>query len=69
MRRGIIKFYNDRRGYGFIRSEENLSPREEIFVHYSQFRGVTAPREGQTVTFDVRDGDRGLEAVNVHLVS
>jgi CspA family cold shock protein len=69
MRRGVIKFYSDLRGYGFIRSEENLSPREEIFVHYSEFRGETAPHEGQAVTFDVRDSDRGPVAVNVNLVS
>lgn len=69
MRKGVIKFYSERRGYGFIRSEENLSPREEIFVHYSQFKGASPPHEGQVVTFDVRDGERGPEAVNVHLDS
>jgi CspA family cold shock protein len=69
MLKGVIKFYSERRGYGFIRSDENRNPRAEVFVHYSQIKGVRSPREGQAVTFDVRDGERGPEAVNVHVVS
>ena len=69
MQKGVIKFYSERRGYGFIRREENRDPRAEIYVHYSQIKGVRSPREGQAVTFDVKDGERGPEAVNVHRVS
>ncbi len=69
MLRGVIKFYSEPRGYGFIRSEEDRNPRAEVYLHYSQIKGVRPPREGQAVTFDVKDGDRGPEAVNVHLVS
>lgn len=66
MPRGVIKFYSEHRGYGFISSEEARDPRVEIYVHYSQIKGVKSPREGQLVTFDVKDGERGPEAVNVH---
>jgi CspA family cold shock protein len=69
MPRGVIKFYSADRGYGFIRSEERSGSRDELYVHYSQIRGASPPREGQAVTFDVKDGDRGPEAVNVQLVS
>ncbi|MGD8414081.1 MAG: cold shock domain-containing protein [Candidatus Latescibacterota bacterium] len=69
MAKGVIKFYSDRRGYGFIRSEDNRSPSAEVYVHYSQLRGFRSPREGQIVTFDLKEGERGPEAVNVNLVS
>jgi len=72
MAKGIIKFYNDRRGYGFILCEQTTTvtePGNEVYVHYSQIEGLGSPLEGQMVTFEVKNGDRGPEAVNVHLVS
>jgi len=73
MPRGIIKFFNDSRGYGFIEADETPeSKRRELYVHHSQIAGepgYRTLREGDSVTFDVRDGEQGLEAVNVHLVS
>ena len=66
MPRGIIAYFSDRRGYGFIKSAEN----ERVFVHYSEIRGegYRTLQEGQEVWFDVRRGKRGLEAVNVQKV-
>ncbi len=72
MLRGVIKFYNQSRGYGFISCDEKaVAPGSEsdLYVHYSQIEGLGSPQEGQTVTFEVKNGDRGPEAVNVHLVS
>jgi CspA family cold shock protein len=69
MPRGVIKFYSEPRGYGFIRYEEDRDPRVEVYLHYSQIKGSACPQEGQAVTFDVKDGERGPEAVNVHVVS
>jgi CspA family cold shock protein len=74
MPRGIIKFYSEHRGYGFISCEESAvavdsASGNELYVHYSQFKGLRSPHEGQAVTFEVRDGERGLEAVNVHTTS
>jgi CspA family cold shock protein len=74
MPRGVIKFYSERRGYGFISCEDTKSvvdsaSASELYVHYSQFKGLRSPREGQAVTFDVKQGERGPEAVNVHTTS
>lgn len=66
MPRGIIKFFNESKGYGFIESDQ----RDNIFVHYSAIKqdGYKTLREGEEVWFDVRQGQRGLEAVNVHKI-
>lgn len=66
MPRGIIKFFNESKGYGFIESDR----RDNIFVHYSAIKqgGYRTLREGEEVWFDVRQGHRGLEAVNVHKI-
>ncbi len=66
MPRGIIKFFNETKGYGFIESDQ----KDNIFVHHSSIKndGYKTLKEGQEVWFDVRDGQRGLEAVNVHKI-
>jgi CspA family cold shock protein len=71
MPRGVIKFYNENRGYGFIESNETSPSTDNIFLHYSQLDGdeLTGIREGETVEYDVKQGKRGLEAVNVHKIS
>ncbi|MCH7548242.1 MAG: cold shock domain-containing protein [Candidatus Krumholzibacteriota bacterium] len=74
MPKGIIKFFSETRGYGFIEAQEEDPARDasnDLFVHHSQIaeKGYRTLREGDEVTFDVRDGQRGLEAVNVHRVS
>ena len=66
MPRGIIKFFNDTKGYGFIESEQ----KDNIYVHHSSIKqgGYKTLKEGQEVWFDVRQSQRGLEAVNVHKI-
>ena len=66
MPRGIIKFFNETKGYGFIESDQ----KDNIFVHHSSIKkdGYKTLEEGQEVWFDVREGQRGLEAVNVHKI-
>ncbi|MDH3214980.1 MAG: cold shock domain-containing protein [Candidatus Krumholzibacteria bacterium] len=66
MPRGIIKFFNESKGYGFIESDQD----DNIFVHHSAIRkpGYKTLEEGQEVWFDVRRGQHGLEAVNVHKI-
>jgi CspA family cold shock protein len=68
MARGVIKFYSEPRGYGYILSEGDRDLRAEVFVHYSQILGSGAPMEGQAVTFEVKQGARGPEAINVRLL-
>ena len=66
MPRGVIKFFNESKGYGFIENEQS----DSIFVHYSAIKkgGYRTLEEGEEVWFDVRRGQRGLEAVNVHKI-
>jgi len=74
MPKGTIKFFSESRGYGLIESEEEEKGEDtanDLFVHHSQIaeKGYRTLQEGDEVTFEVRDGQRGLEAVNVHRVS
>lgn len=66
MNKGTVKWFNNQKGYGFI-SDENGS---DVFVHYSGLvmEGYKTLEEGQSVEFDVIDGDKGSQAVNVKLV-
>lgn len=63
MARGIVKWFNDNRGYGFI-SAEGAS---EVFVHHSAIegRGFRTLHEGDQVEFELRTGDKGAEATHV----
>ena len=60
---GKVKFFNAEKGYGFITAEDG----KDIFVHFSAIvaDGFKSLEEGQNVTFDVVEGDRGLQASNV----
>ncbi|MCU0455835.1 MAG: cold shock domain-containing protein [Bacteroidales bacterium] len=62
MSKGTVKFYNESRGFGFIK-EENSS--KEYFVHSSGLKDVI--KENDEVTFDVSMGKKGLNAINVRL--
>lgn len=63
MEQGTIKWFNDEKGYGFISCEAG----DDVFVHFSAIQGdgFKTLEEGQSVTFDVENGDRGLQAANV----
>jgi cold shock protein len=62
MKNGIVKFFNETKGFGFIKQNDNG---EEIFVHSTGLRDEI--RENDEVTFDVEQGRKGLNAVNVKL--
>ena len=61
MQTGKVKFFNESKGFGFI-VDDNSG--EEIFVHVTGLSGITI-RENDSVSFDVQEGKRGLNAVNV----
>jgi len=63
MSKGVVKFFNESRGFGFIK-EENTQ--KDYFVHSSGLRDVIS--ENDEVTFDLEMGKKGLNAVNVKLV-
>lgn len=67
MSRGIIKWFNNEKGYGFI----NGSVGEDIFVHYTAIKqeGYRTLSEGQTVEFDLIKTEKGLQATNVKTVN
>ena len=60
MYQGVVKFFNDEKGFGFI---VNSSTKEEIFVHSSGL--IDDIKEGDSVTFDTERGKKGMNAVNV----
>ena len=63
MPEGKVKWFNTRKGYGFIASSEG----QDIFVHYSNISGdgYRTLNEGDTVTYEVVEGEKGLRAENV----
>ena len=63
MAEGIVKWFDDRKGYGFI--EQTNGP--DVFVHHSGINGsgFKSLNEGDNVTFDVEQGKKGPSAVNV----
>jgi cold shock protein len=60
---GKVKWFNAEKGFGFIERESG----DDVFVHFSaiQSTGFKSLEEGQTVEFDVVQGNRGLQASNV----
>jgi CspA family cold shock protein len=62
MNKGTVKFFNESKGFGFI---TDLESKNEYFVHVSGLNDQV--RENDEVTFDLQDGRKGLNAVNVKL--
>ena len=64
MQLGIVKWFNNAKGYGFILSE---AFEEELFVHFSDVMvdGYKSLKAGQTVQFETKSGPKGLHAINI----
>ena len=63
MNKGTVKFFNETKGFGFIKEDDSTS---EHFVHVSGL--IDEIKEGDTVEFELKDGKKGLNAVNVKVV-
>ena len=63
MLQGTVKFFNESKGYGFITEEGSNN---EHFVHISGL--IDKVKEGDTVEFDLKEGKKGLNAVNVKTI-
>jgi len=63
MEHGKVKWFNSEKGFGFIEREGG----EDVFVHFSAIQGdgYKSLEEGQEVTFEIENGQRGPQAVNV----
>ena len=63
MANGIVKWFSDRKGYGFIEQEEG----PDVFVHHSGINatGFKSLNDGDSVSFEVEQGQKGPSAVNV----
>lgn len=60
---GVVKWFNEKKGFGFIQREDG----DDVFVHFSaiQSDGFKTLHEGDRVTFEIVDGDKGVRAANV----
>ncbi len=67
MERGTVKWFNDQKGFGFIKKEDG----NDVFVHYTgiQGQGYRSLAEGDIVTFDIEEGEKGPAAKNVAKLS
>ena len=61
--KGTVKWFNNQKGYGFITDENG----KDVFVHYSglQMEGFKSIEEGASVEFEIAQGEKGPQAVNV----
>ncbi|AGW14692.1 cold shock domain-containing protein [Megalodesulfovibrio gigas] len=60
---GVVKWFNEKKGFGFIQREEG----DDVFVDFSaiQGNGFKTLHEGERVTFDIEQGEKGVRAANV----
>jgi CspA family cold shock protein len=60
---GVVKWFNDSKGFGFITRDDGA----DVFVHHTSIQGdgYKTLAEGQAVTFDIEEGDKGPKAINV----
>ena len=66
MNKGTVKWFNNQKGYGFITAEDG----KDVFVHYSglNMEGFKSLEEGAAVEFEIADGAKGPQSVNVVVV-
>ncbi len=68
MAQGVVKWFNDAKGFGFITPDEGG---EDLFAHFSaiEMKGFKSLKEGQKVTFEVIEGPKGKQAAHIKPVT
>ncbi len=66
MTKGTVKWFNSQKGYGFITTEDG----KDVFVHFTglNMEGFKTLEENQSVEFDITEGEKGPQAVNVSVI-
>ncbi len=66
MAKGKVKWFNAKKGYGFVSTEDG----KDVFVHYKEItsEGFKTLEEGEDVEFEIKSGDKGDQAVNVRKI-
>lgn len=66
MKTGKVKWFDSKKGFGFITSEDN----KDIFFHYTglQMEGYKNVAEGDKVTYDTEKGKKGIQAINIKVI-
>jgi CspA family cold shock protein len=66
MPEGRVKWFDERKGYGFISRDDG----DDIFVHFSEIKseGFKTLTENQEVSFEIKEGPKGLQAANVQVI-
>lgn len=66
MPKGVVKWFNDKKGFGFIKKEDG----NDVFVHYSGVAGdgFKTLAEGDKVEFEIENGEKGPRAVSVRII-
>ena len=65
---GVVKWFNNAKGYGFVTPDEG---EQDVFIHFSaiEMDGYKTLKEGQKVSFDLEEGPKGLHAANLQAAS
>ncbi|THB68695.1 MAG: cold-shock protein [Desulfovibrio sp.] len=63
---GVVKWFNEKKGFGFIQHDDG----DDVFVHYSAIQGdgFKTLHEGDRVSFEIEQGEKGVRAANVHKI-
>ncbi len=68
MNTGVVKWFNNAKGYGFVTPDQG---EQDVFIHFSaiEMDGYKTLKEGQKVQFDLEEGPKGLHAANLQAAS